>query len=59
MQPMNDGLVPEISQVDQNLQAIRTIEGSWTLPALPDEVKLSKDFPSDRVPQHLKDAAVA
>ena len=26
--------------VDQNLQAIRAIEGAWSLPALPDEVKL-------------------
>jgi hypothetical protein len=30
----------DLSRVDQNLQAIRAIEGSWSLPSLPDEVKL-------------------
>ena len=30
----------EILQVDKNLQAIRAIEGAWTLPGVPDEVKL-------------------
>jgi len=30
----------EILQVDKNLQAIRAIEGAWSLPPVPDEVKL-------------------
>ena len=30
----------ELLQVDQNLQAIRAIEGAWSLPSVPDEVKL-------------------
>ncbi|KKK42908.1 hypothetical protein LCGC14_3169330 [marine sediment metagenome] len=30
----------ELLQVDKNLQAIKAIEGAWTLPSVPDEVKL-------------------
>lgn len=31
---------PQLGQVDSNLQTIRAIEGAWSLPSLPDEVKL-------------------
>ena len=30
----------ELLKVDKNLQAIKAIEGAWTLPSVPDEVKL-------------------
>src|SRR5690554_5628389 len=30
----------DLVRVDQNLQIIRQIEGSWSLPKLPDQVKL-------------------
>ena len=33
-------MAEETLQVDRNLQAIRAIEGAWSLPSVPDEVKL-------------------
>ena len=33
-------LGPQLQNVDRNLQAIKSIEGAWDLPALPDEVRL-------------------
>lgn len=30
---------PQLATIDQNLQTIRSIEGAWGLPGLPDEVK--------------------